>query len=196
MARRPNQSLAEVEIASLRGLDQQALTVIWRRLQRQGVPPVFAGDLLVRVLAHDLQVARFGDLSMVARQRLKAAAKEAPDACGPSGSPGSREAAGSSEVSGVFRSSRALSPGTRLLRDWQGETWRSLSTIARRITGTSWNGWTFFGVDRSAGGVKPERAGRSEQGARPAQGESSGRGEKPSQTQLAGFVSPRGSAHA
>ena len=56
----------------------------------------------------------------------------------------------------------ALSPGTRLLREWQGQThhvtvvtdgfefdgrvWRSLSAIARSITGTSWSGPAFFGL--------------------------------------------------
>jgi hypothetical protein len=55
-----------------------------------------------------------------------------------------------------------LSPGTRLLREWQGQThhvtvvergfeydgkvWRSLSGIARSITGTPWLGPVFFGL--------------------------------------------------
>jgi hypothetical protein len=55
-----------------------------------------------------------------------------------------------------------LSPGTRLLREWQGRThhvtvvergfeydgkvWRSLSGIARAITGTAWSGPVFFGL--------------------------------------------------
>ena len=55
-----------------------------------------------------------------------------------------------------------LSPGTRLMREWQGQThhvtvaadgfeydgktWRSLSAIARSITGTPWSGPVFFGV--------------------------------------------------
>jgi hypothetical protein len=55
-----------------------------------------------------------------------------------------------------------LSPGTRLLREWQGQThhvtvvergfeykgkvWRSLSGIARSITGTPWSGPVFFGL--------------------------------------------------
>lgn len=55
-----------------------------------------------------------------------------------------------------------VSPGTRLLREWQGQTyhvtvvangfefdgkvWRSLSAIARAITGTAWSGPAFFGV--------------------------------------------------
>ena len=56
--------------------------------------------------------------------------------------------------------------GTRLLREhlgveqvvtvtrdgfeWQGRPYQSLSAIARAITGTRWNGWTFFGL-RKAG---------------------------------------------
>lgn len=55
-----------------------------------------------------------------------------------------------------------LSPGTRLLREWQGRTyhvtviasgfefggkvWRSLSAIARSITGTAWSGPALFGL--------------------------------------------------
>lgn len=54
------------------------------------------------------------------------------------------------------------SPGTRLLRDWQGQThhvtvlakgfeyngaeYRSLTAIARQITGTAWSGPLFFGL--------------------------------------------------
>jgi hypothetical protein len=60
------------------------------------------------------------------------------------------------------RKSAALAPGTRLLRQWQGRThhvtvapsgfeyegatYRSLSAIARRITGGSWSGPLFFGL--------------------------------------------------
>lgn len=55
-----------------------------------------------------------------------------------------------------------LGPGTRLLRDWQGQThhvtvlaqgfeynnmtYRSLTAIARQITGTAWSGPLFFGL--------------------------------------------------
>jgi hypothetical protein len=39
---------------------------------------------------------------------------------------------------------------------WNGKTFRSLSRIARAITGTSWNGPRFFGM-RDANGKTPER---------------------------------------
>jgi hypothetical protein len=53
-------------------------------------------------------------------------------------------------------------PGTRLVRDWHGightvivledgfeyagERWKSLTAIAKAITGTHWNGPRFFGL--------------------------------------------------
>ena len=56
----------------------------------------------------------------------------------------------------------SLAPGTRLLRQWQGtthhvtvlaqgfeykeQTYRSLTAIARQITGTAWSGPLFFGL--------------------------------------------------
>src|SRR5207237_7626258 len=58
-----------------------------------------------------------------------------------------------------------LKPGTRLMREWQGRTYevvvlddgvswqgtqyRSLSAIARKITGTAWSGPLFFGLKRT-----------------------------------------------
>src|SRR5438067_12661130 len=58
-----------------------------------------------------------------------------------------------------------LKPGTRLIREWQGRTYevvvlddgfswqgtqyRSLSAIARKITGTAWSGPLFFGLKQS-----------------------------------------------
>jgi hypothetical protein len=61
-----------------------------------------------------------------------------------------------------------IKPGTRFLREWQGETYeviaaadgcffyrdrtyRSLSGIARQITGTRWSGPAFFGLKQHAG---------------------------------------------
>ena len=57
--------------------------------------------------------------------------------------------------------------GTRLIREWQGvehsvtvspdgyewqgRPYRSLSAIARAITGTRWNGWVFFGLKNQRG---------------------------------------------
>jgi hypothetical protein len=60
----------------------------------------------------------------------------------------------------------SLSPGTQLVRSWNGRTlsvvvtetgfsfedrsYRSLSAIAREVTGTAWSGPRFFGLDGGA----------------------------------------------
>ena len=59
--------------------------------------------------------------------------------------------------------------GTRLIREWQGvehavtvrddgyeyrgAPYKSLSSIARAITGTRWNGWVFFGLKNMRAGA-------------------------------------------
>ncbi|MCZ8172425.1 MAG: DUF2924 domain-containing protein, partial [Brevundimonas sp.] len=59
-------------------------------------------------------------------------------------------------------SPRKLTPGTRLVRDWRGvghtvvvlddgfeydrKHWKSLTAIAKAITGNQWNGPLFFGL--------------------------------------------------
>ena len=52
------------------------------------------------------------------------------------------------EYQGIEHSVTVLNDGF----EWQGRPYRSLSAIARAITGTRWNGWTFFGLRRA--GVK------------------------------------------
>ena len=42
--------------------------------------------------------------------------------------------------------------------DWQGRPYRSLSTIARGITGTRRNGWVFFALRREPNHEKTRRA--------------------------------------
>ncbi len=37
--------------------------------------------------------------------------------------------------------------------EWEGRPYRSLSAIARAITGTRWNGWTFFGLKAGRSGA-------------------------------------------
>jgi len=65
------------------------------------------------------------------------------------------------------RDPRLPAPGALLVREWEGlahevevrpegfayrgRTYRSLSAIAKEITGTSWNGFTFFGLKAGTG---------------------------------------------
>src|SRR4029077_13316948 len=64
-----------------------------------------------------------------------------------------------------------LKPGTRLLREWKGRShevlvlddgfswqtghYRSLSAIARQITGTAWSGPLFFGLKTNRSATHP-----------------------------------------
>jgi Protein of unknown function (DUF2924) len=73
-----------------------------------------------------------------------------------------QELAGGNVVLRRIRADSRPLPGTRLIREWQGvqhvvtvrmndfefegRPYQSLSAIARYITGTRWNGWTFFGL--------------------------------------------------
>ena len=92
-------------------------------------------------------------------------------ACARSGSASSAKLHSSSSKTGAAntRPRAELKPGTRLVREWQGRTYdvrvldggfswqdthyRSLSALARKITGTAWSGPLFFGLkqNRSAG---------------------------------------------
>jgi hypothetical protein len=70
----------------------------------------------------------------------------------------------------TIRARPELKPGTRLVREWQGRTYdvlvlddgfswqgtryRSLSAIARKITGTAWSGPLFFGLKPNRGATR------------------------------------------
>jgi hypothetical protein len=104
-------------------------------------------------IAYRLQEQQHGGLSPRARTRLEELRDRVPLAF--------RRPGATSEVA-VRRDPRLPPPGHRLVRAWKGirhevtvlddgfeyagERYRSLSAIARRITGTPWNGFTFFGL--------------------------------------------------
>lgn len=133
-------------IRRLQDLDGSALRREWRRLSRSE-PPRTSRDLLVRALAYRLQEVEFGGLPKWARQTL--AGPAAPIDCAEGG--GTPKPA-----------APRLKPGARLIREWHGRThsvivlddafefegrrYRSLTQIAREITGAHWSGPRFFGL--------------------------------------------------
>lgn len=136
------------ERLSLEGLEDLSSTELreeWAHLQ--GAPaPNLSADLLRLGIAHRLQEKRHGGISRETRRILRQA---------------SRVAAGGSERL-TAPLPRKLMVGTRLVRDWhgtghtvtvleegfeyEGVTWRSLTAIAKAITGTHRNGPRFFGL--------------------------------------------------
>ena len=138
----------EAELASLvlalPDCSRAKLEEQWRRLWGSAPPRYGSREFLVRAVAYGLQVEAYGGLD---RKTLRLLRK------GPQ--PNGRQS--------QTRPSR-LSKGSKLFREWHGEVhevlvldkgfaWRgethaSLSSIARAITGTRWNGWAFFGLRR------------------------------------------------
>ncbi len=149
----PDESRASrIDVAALLSqldeLDLDALRSRWLKVTGRPAPRGFRSGLLRRALAHEVQIANFGGLSPATKRRLRQLAAAARD--------GRFE-----EVLGMS----SIKPGTLFIRVWQGTTHRvivltdgyvwnevtycSLSSIARAITGTNWNGWLFFGLTRS-----------------------------------------------
>lgn len=132
------------ELAALPGLSLEELKQRWLELYDVPPPARLGRALMTRAIAYRLQEREFGGLRPATRRRLARAAEEL--AAGQAPSP----------------PRAALKPGTRLLREWQGnthevivlekgvqyrgETWASLSAVAREITGTRWSGPAFFGL--------------------------------------------------
>jgi Protein of unknown function (DUF2924) len=130
----------EQEFAALAELDRTALLQRWRVAFRRDPPPRLSRTLMEKAIAYDLQVKAFGGLSARTRRTLRAAAK----------------------ADGRSSLSKLPSRGARLIRAWhgavheievledgylwRGERHRSLSAIARAITGTRWSGPRFFGL--------------------------------------------------
>jgi len=137
-------SLVRRKIAELQGLDTPALRTLWGEAFGGPPPKRTSRDLLLRALSYHVQEKAFGGLRPVTRRRLVRAADEIASGRAPSPPP------------------TVVKPGTRLLREWRGvihevivledgvqyrgETWASLSAVAREITGTRWSGPLFFGL--------------------------------------------------
>src|SRR5271156_2445500 len=117
----------------------------WRALYRGEASPHLSRELLVRAVAHRMQEVALGDLRPQRQRQLRQIAQQFKQT-GAANTPLRPE----------------LKPGTRLMREWQGRnydvlvlddgfswqgtSYRSLSAVARKITGTAWSGPLFFGL--------------------------------------------------
>ena len=141
------------QLAALKGLPAPALKTKWRALF-DTEPPPYNRRFLESRLAYRIQELAYSGLKKETAERLRVLAKQY------NGKPGGRS---------KVRPDRLPIAGTRLVREWQGvqhcvtvrgddlefqgRPYKSLSAIAREITGVRWNGWVFFGLKnhRSAG---------------------------------------------
>ena len=134
------------EIGGLADLDLPALRQHWREFYASEPPVRMSRKLLIQAIAYRIQEKLFGGLSRAARLKLTA---------GATGLAGKK--------SPRTRTQHRIKSGARFLREWQGQShevtataeatflyrgmpYRSLSEIARKITGTRWSGPAFFGL--------------------------------------------------
>ena len=127
------------EVRALEALDLHGLRDEWRK--RYGDPPKMRSrELLARLLAWRIQADAFGGLDATTIRLLKVDRLPPPK---PQLSPGARL---SREWLGRRHDVDVLEKGFR----YAGTDYRSLSEVARVITGTRWNGLRFFGLRETA----------------------------------------------
>ena len=132
--RRLNEDLAELETLSYSDLIDR-----WTKLTGRLVPKV-SEKMLRLALAYELQVKALGGLTRKTTQRLGqvAAAKSITTGTRP-GMRLAREFGGTVHVVTIGQEGEVI---------WNDRQWRSLSEVARAITGTRWSGPAFFGLKK------------------------------------------------
>lgn len=131
----------EEEVTALATMSSAQLRRRWQEATGRPVPRV-SPSLLRLALAYALQAKAFGGLSRQTQQRL-------------------------AQLAAAKTRTSSVQPGMRLVREWNGSIhvvvisedstvqwndreWRSLSEVARAITGTRWSGPAFFGLKQKA----------------------------------------------
>ena len=139
-------------LAALKSTPTPDLKKQWRDLF-DSEPPPFNRRYLESRLAYRIQELTYGGLKPETIRRLERLGEELD---------------GGDKKKRSIRADRDRPiTGTRLLREWQGveyvvnvtadgfewqgRQYKSLSAIARAITGTRWNGWVFFGLKNHRG---------------------------------------------
>ena len=142
-------------VTALPGMSLADLKAMWKDLYDQA-PPTHGKPYLVKRLAYRIQELAFGGLTESTEKRLDVLAQGKED-------PKTNSAGGEKR-----QKANTPAPGARLVREWkgkeyvvmvmengfeyQGRKFRSLSAVAKEITGTHWSGPVFFGLKKSGGG--------------------------------------------
>jgi len=139
------------QLAALKTTPTRELKQRWQALF-DTPPPTYNRKFLECRLAYRIQELHFGGLKPETVRRLEALGEQLDG--------------GKIAVRKIRGDDRPI-VGTRLIREyqgvehcvtvttdgyeWQGRPYKSLSAIARAITGTRWNGWVFFGMKNRRG---------------------------------------------
>jgi hypothetical protein len=139
-------SRVDTIISAMSTMCRSEVEAQWNKLGA-GEAPRLPDPLFRRLTAHMLQERRYGHVPAIVRRELVRLTEIAPRAAENSRPP----------IMPV-----RLSDGTRLIREWNGRTievlvrddafewegraYKSLSHIARKVTGANWSGPRFFGM--------------------------------------------------
>ncbi len=129
--------LEESLIADITAFDRAECLDRWREMFGRPPPKYLSPQFMKRVLIWETQNRALGGVSVKTTRRLK-------------------------QIASGTAPPTTAKPGSHLIREWNGRTyqvevvdggyvmdgrtWRSLSAIARHITGARWSGPRFFGV--------------------------------------------------
>lgn len=143
--RHSHPSSTDDTIAELERVPRNILAAQWRTLYRSEPPKGVGQRFLIGAIAHALQLRQAGRKQSSVQRRLERHTKSRSPSHAPK-----------------TATPQKLQPGARLIRDWNGSThtvdvtedgfvwnderYRSLSAIARAITGARWSGPRFFGL--------------------------------------------------
>jgi len=145
--RRKNSDL-NANLKQLAALNIEGLRSAWREQLGSDPPPIRSPDVLLRLLAWELQARSYGGLDTKTVAQLRRIAQVL-------------------ERDGTYEPPirRDFTPGVILTREWKGtiykvtvtgdgfrygaQNYRSLSDVACTITGTKWSGPRFFGLERT-----------------------------------------------
>ncbi len=126
------------QLGELSILNRKQLAMRWQECFGVSAPHLCRTPLMRQAIAWHLQTKKLGGLSLLEKRQIK---------------------------SDVMIQTNKPSVGSRLVRVWQGktyqvtvlsdsylyenQTWKSLSSISRHITGTPWSGPVFFGLKKT-----------------------------------------------
>ena len=137
------------QVVQIFKLEAASLQESWQDAFGTAPPPNLSRAFMIRALAHRIQENACGALKPATLRILDRAAE------------------GKSPLKALTARMRRAAPGTVLLRHWRGvphrvtvldadvvyrgRRYKSLSEVARLITGTRWSGPLFFGLNRNQG---------------------------------------------
>jgi Protein of unknown function (DUF2924) len=136
-------------VAGLDGHDLNGLRRQWRA-HLGGEPPAHLRRwLLIRAVAYRLQVDAFGGLDKPVQRMLRSGKGRDASAPFDRRAPQTRDGVGLKTAALLVREWKGKLERVMVLEEgfaWNGQTFGSLSQIAKAMAGTNWNGHRFFGL--------------------------------------------------